>query len=122
MAKDFLNLIESFNLMQSVSGPTHEQGHTLDLVLSYGLPVSNLEICDAVFSDHMPVLFEAVLACNTVKSPAAHLRCRAVNPSTAVHFSAAFNQYCVMPESVCNTEELSSWFHSTCQTVFGHVP
>ena len=57
MARGFLSLIDSFNLVMSVSGPTQEQGHTLDLVLSYGLPVFNLETCDAVFSDHMPVLF-----------------------------------------------------------------
>lgn len=33
MVKDFLHLIDSFNLTQSVSGPTHEHGHILDLVL-----------------------------------------------------------------------------------------
>lgn len=32
LTKDFLDLVESFNLVQSVSGPTHEHGHTLDLV------------------------------------------------------------------------------------------
>ncbi len=45
MAKEFLYLIDSFNLVQSVSGPTQECGHTLDIVLSFGLPVCNLEIC-----------------------------------------------------------------------------
>lgn len=42
LVKDFLSLIDSFSLVQSVPGPTHEHGHTLDLVLSYGLPVTNL--------------------------------------------------------------------------------
>ncbi len=122
MAKDFLNLIDSFNLVQSVSGPTQERGHTLVLVLSYGLPVFNLEICVAAFSDHMPVLFEVALACNTtVKSAAAARRCRIINPSTAAQFSTAFNLKCVFPESVCTTEELSSWLHSTCQTVLDTV-
>ncbi len=45
MANYFLYLINSFNLVQSVSGPTQERGHTLDLVLSFGLPVRNLKIC-----------------------------------------------------------------------------
>ena len=31
---------------------------SLDLVSKYGLLVFNIEVCDAVFSDHMPVLFE----------------------------------------------------------------
>ena len=41
-----------------------------DLVLSHGLSVSNLEICDDVISDHMPVLFEVVFPCAVVKSGA----------------------------------------------------
>lgn len=54
VVKELLNLIDSFNLVQSVVGSTQERGHTLDLVLLYGLPIPNIEICDAVFSDHMP--------------------------------------------------------------------
>jgi len=57
-------------LVQSVSGPTQQRGQTLDLILSHGLFVFNLEMCNAVFSDHMPVLFEVALDCNTVKSGA----------------------------------------------------
>ena len=103
--------------MQSVLGPTHERGHTLDLVLSHGLPVFNLEICDAFFSDHMPVLFEAAVCCQTVKPSAAACTCRVINPSTAAHFSDAFSQNCIMPESVYeDTEALNSWFLDTCQT------
>lgn len=48
--------------MQCVSGPTRERGRTLDLVLSYGLSVSDLEICDNVISDHMPVVFEVCVS------------------------------------------------------------
>ncbi|XP_055512319.1 uncharacterized protein LOC129709775 [Leucoraja erinacea] len=121
MAKDFLNLIDSFSLVQSVSGPTQEHGHTLDLVLSYGLPVSNLVICDAVFSDHMPVLFEVIIAPTAVRPRAPARHCRVVSPSTAVQFSAAFALNSIVPESVCDTEELSSWLHSTCQTVLDTV-
>lgn len=40
LVKDCLSLIDSFNLTQSVTGPTHEKGHTLDLVMSYGLWIS----------------------------------------------------------------------------------
>lgn len=111
MAKGFLNLTDSFNLVQSVSGPTQEYGHILDLVLSYGLSVLNLEICDAVFSDHMPVLFETTLACHTVKPCAIGRHCRMINPSTAVQFSVAFSQNSITPDV----------FHSTCQTVLDIV-
>ena len=39
LVKDYFNLLSSINLVQSVRGLTHEKGHTLDLVLSYGLSV-----------------------------------------------------------------------------------
>lgn len=62
VARDFLTLIDSFNLVQSVSGATQERGHTLDHVLSLGRAVSHLEMCNAVHSDHMAVIFEVALA------------------------------------------------------------
>ncbi len=49
LVKEFLSLIDSFNLTQSVTGPTHEKGHILDLVLSYGLCITINEICDRYF-------------------------------------------------------------------------
>ncbi len=93
-------------------------GHTLDLDLSFGLPFRNLEICDTVFSDHIPVLFDIALACNTVKPCAGVHPCHIINSSTAVQFVSVFSQNCAIPESMCNdSEEFSSWFHSTCHTV-----
>lgn len=53
LAKDFINLTEAFNLEQHVTEPTQEHGHTLDLVLSCGLPTSNVLVCDAAFSDRV---------------------------------------------------------------------
>ena len=99
-----------------------ERGQTLDLFLSYGLPVLNLEICDAFFFDHMPVLFDVTLACETVKPRAASRRARIINPSTAGQFSVAFKQNCVNHEPMSpETDELSSWFHSTCKATIDTV-
>ena len=61
LVKDFLNLIDSFNLKQSVTAPTHEKSHTLDLVLSHGLNVCISEIYDVPISDHLPVMFTLTL-------------------------------------------------------------
>ncbi len=52
LVREFLNLLESFDFLQCVSGPTHERGHTLDLILSLGFSVSRVKIADTVFSDH----------------------------------------------------------------------
>ncbi len=40
LAKDFISLIDYFGFQQMVTGPTHTHGHTLDLVLSLSLVVS----------------------------------------------------------------------------------
>lgn len=49
-AKDFfLNLVDSFNLLQHVHVPTQEHGYILDLVLSYGLSICNIVIDDVAF-------------------------------------------------------------------------
>uniref|UniRef100_A0A8C5AN71 Reverse transcriptase domain-containing protein n=1 Tax=Gadus morhua TaxID=8049 RepID=A0A8C5AN71_GADMO len=122
LARDFLNIIDSFDIVQAVLGPTHERGHTLDLVLSYGLPVCNLEICDAFFSDHMPVLFEAAVNRLTAKPCAVARKCRVMNPSTAARFSTVFIQNCVIPENVSDdTESLNCWFLNCCQTALDIV-
>jgi len=34
LARDFLDMIDSFNLTQHVSGSTHVHGHTLDLIIN----------------------------------------------------------------------------------------
>lgn len=77
LAKDFLDLIDAFNLVQHVTGPTQEHGHMLDAVLSHNLTILNVQVCDAVFSDHMPVLFDFNLPCHSFKpaAPVRHCAC-----------------------------------------------
>ena len=90
MVRDFLNLMDSFNLTQSVSVPTHEKGHTLDLVLSYGLNVQITEVCHIPLSDHFPVLFSFSLLAPPAVDSAPVRRLRAFNSSTPLQFSTAF--------------------------------
>ncbi len=56
LAKDFLSLVQSFDLKQVATAHTHANGHILDLVLRYGLSVNDTVIYDTTFSDHKPVL------------------------------------------------------------------
>ena len=51
-AIDFLNFVESHNLIQHFNEPTHSGGHTLDLVLSLGLDVSSIHCEDMLITDH----------------------------------------------------------------------
>ncbi len=103
--------------------PTHQHGHVFDLVLSCCLPVSNIDLCLASFSDHMPVLFEICLSRNP-KLKVITRHCRTISPVTAELFSDAFTSidgdYSV---SSCglNTDDLTSLFYSTCQNILDTV-
>ena len=59
MAKSFMELLDTFDMSQHVSGPTHEKGHTLDLIVSRNndpLVISGVRVMDKI-SDHFIVQF-----------------------------------------------------------------
>jgi hypothetical protein len=67
--KKFLELLEQYNLQQHVPVvPTHEQGGTLDLVITselFGKKIGSFDICQArTKSDHFLVLFDVTLVVN----------------------------------------------------------
>jgi len=64
--KDFINLTEVFDLVQMVTGPTHLKGHTLDLILSHGILLNEIEICERSFSDHSPITFSMPVSRSTI--------------------------------------------------------
>lgn len=93
LAKDFLALIDSFNLTQWVRKSTHIKGHTL--VLSYGLDICIMDINDAGISDHFPVMFDVQLCNMELNSEGPLSLSRLINPEAVVLFSAAFaNSVC----------------------------
>ena len=51
-AREFLQLLLSLDFIQLVVEPTHNCGHTLDLVVSRGLDIYIDEIVDCGLSDH----------------------------------------------------------------------
>ncbi|KAF7251291.1 Dystrophin, partial [Varanus komodoensis] len=62
-AQDFMASMTAMGLSQHVTGPTHERGHTLDLVFSTGqeegdLRVRNLSLMPLSWSDHFLIRFE----------------------------------------------------------------
>ncbi len=101
LAKDFTSLIDSFDLVQMVKGPTHSLGHTLDLVLVYGHSICDLEICELSFSDHKPVMFTCSLSGQSSKRHQPVLRSRifspTVNEDLSAHFNEAYQLYSLDP-------------------------
>ena len=121
-----MHLIESFNLTQFTTGPTHKLGHTLDLVLSCGKPICNMEVIDTCLSDHSAILFDSLLSFLPTNS---HIpvRCsRYLNSSTADKFSLALiaaPNTCTIEASPphLSTEELTSLFYTTCSSILDSI-
>lgn len=56
-ATDFINTLDDFGFTQHVYGPTHNRGHTLDLVFSKGLNAQISSVRDVALSDHYFIEF-----------------------------------------------------------------
>ncbi|KAI2645456.1 RNA-directed DNA polymerase from mobile element jockey [Labeo rohita] len=108
----------------SVTGPTHEKGHTLDLVLSYGLCITVSEICDTCISDHLPVLFTAVVPNSGISTCASARSVRAINPLTASQFSGAFKNSLLYNRDGCDlsVEEFTVLFDYTTEILDSVAP
>ncbi|KAL7401583.1 hypothetical protein ABVT39_001713 [Epinephelus coioides] len=57
LAVEFKQVLDCLNLHQSVVGPTHTKGHTLDLVITDSIHISDLHVQDIGISDHYAVTF-----------------------------------------------------------------
>ncbi|KAK7879820.1 hypothetical protein WMY93_033509 [Mugilogobius chulae] len=55
LGTDFKQVLDCLNLQQLVDGPTHKKGHTLDLVITDSIPLTDLHIYDIGTSDHQAV-------------------------------------------------------------------
>lgn len=73
-----------------MSDPSHEKGHTLNLVLSYGLDVCIMEIKHCGISDHFPVTFNIAVCNAELNSEGPECELHMINLLTAAHFPSAF--------------------------------
>uniref|UniRef100_A0A8C6VRF7 Reverse transcriptase domain-containing protein n=1 Tax=Nothobranchius furzeri TaxID=105023 RepID=A0A8C6VRF7_NOTFU len=89
LVKEFLDILDSFDLQQLVKDPTHERSHTLDLVLSFGLCASDLFVDQVCISDHFPIIFNiSNLASLPTRHQAKHCaRCFATSSSVMLSSS-----------------------------------
>ncbi|KAK5617194.1 hypothetical protein CRENBAI_010908 [Crenichthys baileyi] len=76
------------------------------------------EIIDAVVTG----VLKGRSTCGTLKPHSATCRCCVFDSCTAAQFLAVFNQIGNAPEPACSeSEEITSWFYSTCHTVLDSV-
>ncbi len=107
MVKNFMSLMDSLNFVQSVSSPTHNRSHTLDLVLTRGFSVHICEIFDAGILSR-PVHYSLAFHANT-----------------ALEFCESYSKFLsnsnVPPSSCMDTEQLVEIFNSACCTALNTV-
>ena len=117
-ALDLLSLTDSFNLQQHVSEPTHQKGHTLDLVFTLGVVLSNLCVKDAHLSDHSCVTFNLFFTPDPTPSRGSSRR-RIIAENTAARFSAMFNKDLHL--GCDSVDSLMSRFNSHCVSLLDEV-
>lgn len=113
-ATEFLNITDSFNLMQHVSGSTHNRGHTLDPVFTIGLSINSLSLIDLV-SDHKCILFHSCIQAFTPilkRTVSSHI----FNNQSALKFSSIFSDL-YSPLQPSNINDLVNNFNSLCSLV-----
>ncbi len=71
-------------------GPTHNRGHTLDLLISRGLNISSIVIKDVALSDHFCIFFDILISVTT-ESRSVSVRKRCINENTCVLFMEAIS-------------------------------
>src|ERR1044071_2675080 len=65
-SSEFLTLLQTFDLCQHITSPTHSSGHILDLLISkYGHNISQVNVIDPLLSDHSVILFRLPLSFKT---------------------------------------------------------
>lgn len=126
LEKEFSDLMDSFNFIQHVFGPTHEKGHTLDLVFSLGLSICDVVVNDACISDHLSVTFNVNVQIEKVEHQPSYIRSRTITQSTPQAFGDIFITLSDVswPESVAITadpDELLMAFNTVCSGVLDSV-
>uniref|UniRef100_A0A8K9ULD5 Reverse transcriptase domain-containing protein n=1 Tax=Oncorhynchus mykiss TaxID=8022 RepID=A0A8K9ULD5_ONCMY len=96
LQKAFGAIIDSVGFVQHVSGPTHCHSHTLDLVLSHGINVVDLNVFphNPGLSDHHFITF-AIATNNLLRPQPRIIKSRAINSQTTQRFLD------VLPDSFC---------------------
>ena len=114
LVKDFITIMESFNLVQSVCQPTHNKGHILDLILSSGVSPSILEFISfpKTVTDHKAIIFNLLLPLPSTNTYLPVRLTRILNSTTATSFAESFLSVVPSPNPFHTLDELVHNFHN----------
>ncbi len=85
ISREFLNLLNCLDFKQHITQPTHNRGHTLDLVISHGLSIGVSSVVDLAVSDHYCVFFN-ITSFNQQEAPVRTVRKRYLTSEVAANF------------------------------------
>ena len=85
LSREFLNLLNCMDFNQRVTQPTHNRGHTLDLVITYGLSTGVSSVVDLAVSDHYCVYFN-ITSFNHQEAPVRTVRRRYLTSEVVANF------------------------------------
>lgn len=88
-AVQFTNQLSMFELTQHIYVPTHNHGHTLDLVISKGLDISVTGTLDVGISDHLCIFFDVALPTKCTSGQRTTMR-RNIGEDTPREFITAY--------------------------------
>ena len=121
LQKAFGTIIDSVGFVQHVSGPTH--CHTLDLVLSHGINVVDLNVFphNPGLSDHHFIAF-AIATNNLLRPQPRSIKSRAIKSQTTQRFLDALPDYLCLPKDrgqkpVNHLKELNLTLRNTLDAV-----
>ena len=82
---EFLNILNCMDFKQHVTQPTHNRGHALDLIITYGLSTGVSSVADLAVSDHFCVFFN-ITSFIQQEAPVRTVRKRYLTPEVAANF------------------------------------
>ncbi|KAF7649941.1 hypothetical protein LDENG_00133700, partial [Lucifuga dentata] len=120
VSQEFLTMCDSFNLVQHVSSPTREAGHTLDLVFTAGLSVNSLSLKEEFISDHKIVLCDIALRVSAPSSK--HIvHSRIFQKNSIEQFSSVFNKNTSRLSLCIDVNVLVDHFNILCSSTLDSI-
>lgn len=86
MLNNFMMPLKTFGLAQHVTVPTHKQGHTLDVLITKGVDIPNINVVDPAISNHFCLFFEFSVTPKPAAINSAVMQKRFINDNTRAQF------------------------------------
>uniref|UniRef100_A0A669CVV3 Reverse transcriptase domain-containing protein n=1 Tax=Oreochromis niloticus TaxID=8128 RepID=A0A669CVV3_ORENI len=93
--------------MQHISEPTHNRGHTLDLLISKDLNISNIAVTDIALSDHFCISFDSNILANIPNQSKITVRKRFLKENSAEYFKLMYTSTLFKSPTSTNTHSVN---------------